>query len=161
VNVNDELYENKTLPTAWNPDGDTTYYTGMNLVQNGTMDDPTAALETRELSEEEVLDEASVQGDKFIKYIITGKYTEKPWRQGVQPQHLRMTGTRCLWNCDSKAAVETPVVEKTDKLWSDASIWKEVGLNKAPGNGADFEIPPAWNLIIDVKKTPILGTLVV
>lgn len=140
------LVENNTLPKEWDPTGATEYQTGMNLVINGTMDDPTAEL-LNEGTEEETLAPASEQGNKFIKYIISP--SERNDMNTWERQTLRFKAIYCLWHCNVEVDEEDDV-EMVDYYWSEAATWAGTDAGRAPTDGEDLVIPRSWNLIIDV-----------
>jgi len=139
------------------------YDTGLNLIINGSMEDPTAGLIKEVPAEgeeavEEAPETASEQGSRFVKYIISPK--DRNDKNLWSDKFMRFEGTRCLYNCNPPPPPEE-VVEMVDKYWSDDSIWSELESGKRPSTNDDLTVPPEWNLIIDVAKTPVMGKITV
>jgi len=69
-------------------------------------------------------------------------------------QKIHLHGQRCLDDCLED--VEDEDVPKTEKRWSDASIWPDGTL---PQEGDSIEVRADWDLILDIEETPILAMI--
>ena len=70
--------------------------------------------------------------------------------------------------CEELAPVDDLPVETVERFWSDPEAWKILDDSgnilseaKVPEEGDDVVIQTGWNMVLDVKETPILNRLTI
>ena len=81
-----------------------------------------------------------------IWLLINGQnYTRNP---------VVMEGVRCIGGCLSSVTAEP--IESDIRYWSNASSWDN---GTIPLAGANVEIMPGWNMVLDLNVTPIFNII--